>query len=176
MRVLVCVSGASGAGLGVKLFEALKTHADEAFLCLSDGAKEVLKREELKFFDDSEIWQGPASGSFGVEVTFVVPCSMNTLAKIACGIGDNLTTRAASVALKERKKLIIAPREMPIHQIHLEQMAKLSGMGVFIAPPMLAYYAQSSTLEDVERFLIGRWMDLAGIKNEMYKKWDNEDE
>jgi len=172
MKILVCISGASGAGLGLKLHKELSKTDNEIFMVVSDSAKEVLKYEENSVsYPNNEIWAPPASGSFGVEATMVVPCSMNTLAKVACGISDNLITRAAAVALKERKKILLAPREMPFSQIHLEQMSRLSSMGVIIAPPMLAYYGEQKTLEDAENFLIGRWMDFIGVPNNLYKKW-----
>ena len=173
MKILVCVSGASGAVLGTRLFEELKSREKETFLVLSNSSKEVLKHEQnIVDFGNDEIWAPPASGSFGVDVTLIVPCSMNTLAKIGCGIADNLITRAAAVAIKERKKLLIAPREMPLSQIYLEHMTKLSSMGVIIAPPMLAYYGEQKTLLDAENFLIGRWMELVGVQNSLYKKWN----
>lgn len=172
MRVLVCISGASGASLGLKLHSEIKQSGNEVFLIVTNSAKSVLRFEEsVNFFDNDSIWEGPASGSFGIDATLVVPCSMNTLAKIGCGISDNLVTRSCAVALKEQKKLLIAPREMPLTNIYLEHMLKLSSLGAIVAPPMLAYYGDQKTLEDAENFLIGRWMDLIGIKNGLYKKW-----
>jgi 4-hydroxy-3-polyprenylbenzoate decarboxylase len=97
---------------------------------------------------------------------------MNTLAKISLGIADNLITRAAQVAIKEKKKLIIAPREMPFSEIYLEHMLKLSRIqNVIIAPPVLAYYNEPKNINDIEMFLIGKWFDLAGIKNDFFKRW-----
>jgi 4-hydroxy-3-polyprenylbenzoate decarboxylase len=104
----------------------------------------------------------------------VTPCSINTLSKIAHGIADNLITRVAAVAIKERKKLLLAPREMPLSSIALENMLKLSQIGAIIAPPMLAYYSEQQSLEEMENFIIGRWLDLAGIKNSLYKRWGDE--
>lgn len=102
----------------------------------------------------------------------ITPCSMNTLAKIACGIADNLITRAASVMIKERRTLVLAPREIPFSPIALENMHKLSMMGVIIAPPVLAYYGEQNTLEAMENFMIGKWFDLLGIDNDLYKRWN----
>lgn len=171
MKAVVCISGASGAKLGIRLYEELKKE-HEAFLIISDAAKKVLLSEEG--YDDMGIEAPPSSGSFGTDVTFVTPCSMNTLAKIAHGIADNLTTRVAAVAIKERKKLLLAPREMPLSPIALENMLKLSQIGAIIAPPMLAYYSEQQSLEGMEEFIIGRWLDLAGIKNSLYKRWGDE--
>jgi 4-hydroxy-3-polyprenylbenzoate decarboxylase len=97
---------------------------------------------------------------------------MNTLAKIACGIADNLITRAAAVMIKERRTLVLAPREIPFSPIALENMHKLSMMGVIIAPPVLAYYGDQEDLESMENFMIGKWFDLLGIENNLYKRWN----
>ena len=98
---------------------------------------------------------------------------MNTLAKIACGIADNLITRAAAVMIKERRTLVLAPRGIPFSPIALENMHKLSMMGVIIAPPVLAYYGDQEDLESMENFMIGKWFDLLGIKNDLYKRWSD---
>jgi 4-hydroxy-3-polyprenylbenzoate decarboxylase len=156
--------------LGLKLYSLIPSEY-ERYLILSDNAKTVLEKEENIFLND-DISAPPASGSFGIDVTFIVPCSMNTLAKIALGIADNLITRAAQVAIKEKKKLIIAPREMPFSEIYLEYMLKLSKIqNVIIAPPVIAYYNKPETIEDIEKFLIGKWFDLAGIENKLFKRW-----
>jgi 4-hydroxy-3-polyprenylbenzoate decarboxylase len=169
-KILVCISGASGASLGLKLYSLIPPEY-ERFLVLSEHAKIVLEKEENIFLND-DIAAAPASGSFGIDVTFIVPCSMNTLAKIALGIADNLITRAAQVAIKEKKKLIIAPREMPFSEIYLEHMLKLSKLqNVIIAPPVIAYYNKPETIDDMEKFLIGKWFDLAGIDNKLFKRW-----
>jgi len=102
----------------------------------------------------------------------IAPCSMNTVAKIACGISDNLITRAAAVMIKEQKKLVIAPREMPFSAIALENMHKLATLGVIIAPPVMGYYSEQQTLNDMEEFMVGKWFDLLGIENNLYKRWE----
>jgi 4-hydroxy-3-polyprenylbenzoate decarboxylase len=96
---------------------------------------------------------------------------VNTLAKISCGIADNLPTRVAAVALKEQRKLLLAPREMPLSAIALENMHKLATLGVIISPPILGYYSDIKTLEDMHKFIIGKWYDALGIKNNLYKRW-----
>jgi len=171
MKILVCISGASGANLGLKLFSSIpKKH--EKFLIVSENAKLVLKKEENIFFD-SDISAPPASGSFQIDITFMIPCSMNTLAKISIGIADNLITRSAAVAIKEKKKLIIAPREMPFSSIHLEHMTKLSKLpNVIIAPPIIGYYSNPTTVDEMEHFLIGKWFDMAGIEHNLFKRWE----
>ncbi|MGB2553455.1 UbiX family flavin prenyltransferase [Campylobacter sp. MOP51] len=195
-KILVAISGASGVNLGVKLAnEIAKT--SECHVIISHNAKLVLSKEEeislednnksselyqiyknlkntAKIYDDSDISASLASGSFGTKASIIAPCSINTLAKIHAGFADTLITRAAAVALKERRKLILGVREMPFSTIALEQMARLSSMGVIIAPPVLGYYADIKSVEDMENFIIGKWLDALGIENQIYKRWGKE--
>ncbi len=171
MKIVVGISGASGAVLGIKTLRALPDTVQK-HLIISDHAKIVLDKEEnLTIHGNDEIWASVASGSYGADAMIITPCSMNTLAKIACGIADNLITRAASVMIKERRTLVLAPREIPFSPIALENMHKLSMLGVIIAPPVLAYYGEQNTLEEMENFMIGKWLDLLGIDNDLYKRW-----
>jgi len=173
MKVLVGITGASTASLGLKLYNLIPPN-HKRYLILTQNAKTVLNKEENIFLED-DISAPPASGSFGIDVMFVVPCSINTLSKIALGLADNLLTRAAQVVIKEKKRLIIAPREMPLSSIHLKYMYELSKLeNVIIAPPIFGYYSQKNSIEDLEYFLIGKWLDLAGIENNLYKRWSNE--
>jgi len=121
--------------------------------------------------DDSDLTAAPSSGSFGIDATIVVPCSINTLAKIHAGFADMLITRAAAVALKERKRLILGVREMPFSTLALEHAAKLSALGAVIAPPVLGYYSGQNSLEDMENFIIGKWLDLLELEHQIYKRW-----
>lgn len=195
-KILVAISGASGVNLGVKLAnEIAKT--SECHVIISHNAKLVLSKEEeislednnksseifqiyknlkntAKIYDDSDISASLASGSFGIKASIIAPCSINTLAKIHAGFADTLITRAAAVALKERRKLILGVREIPFSTIALEQMAKLSSMGVIIAAPVLGYYADIKSVEDMENFIIGKWLDALGIENQIYKRWGKE--
>ncbi len=171
-KIVVAISGASGVNLGLKTLRLLPDTV-EKHLVMSHNSEIVLDKEMhvTQHFNDT-ISASIASGSFGVDAMIIVPCSMNTLAKIACGISDNLITRCASVMLKEQKKLILAPREMPFSAIALENMHKLASLGVVIAPPVMAYYSEQQSLEDMEDFLIGKWFDLLGIENNLYKRWE----
>jgi len=175
MKVLIAISGASGASLGLKALRALP-HDVEKHLIISDHANIVLDKEEgVTLHKDEAIWASVASGSFGIDAMLIIPCSMNTLAKVSVGIADNLITRAASVMIKEQKKLLLAPREMPFSAIALENMLKLSRLGIIIAPPVLAYYSKQQTLEEMEDFMIGKWFDMLNIPNNLYQRWsDNE--
>lgn len=121
--------------------------------------------------DDSDLAAAPSSGSFGIDATIVAPCSINTLAKIHAGFADTLITRAAAVALKERKRLVLGVREMPFSTLALEHAAKLSALGAVIAPPVLGYYSGQNSLEDMENFIIGKWLDLLDIKHRIYQRW-----
>ena len=173
-KIIVAISGASGATLGLKLLEAIAQDPTiEAHFVASQHADVVLQKEQQTHitYNNSDIAAAIASGSFQAEAMIIAPCSMNTLAKISVGIADNLITRAAAVMLKERKKLILAPREMPFSTIALENMQKLSSCGVIIAPPVMAYYSQQQTLQDMENFLIGKWLDLLTIQHNLYKRW-----
>lgn len=171
-KLIVGISGASGVELGIKFIQALPKKI-EKYVIISEHAKVVFEKEENIFLlDDENIGAISASGSFKSDAMVIIPCSMNTLAKIAYGIADNLLTRSASVMIKEKRPLLLAPREMPFSPIALENMLKLSTFGIHIAPPILGYYADIKTLEDMENFLIGKWFDLLGIEHTLFKRWE----
>jgi len=171
-RLIIGVSGASGAHLAERFIKKLPKSI-ETFVILSDSAKIVLKKEQNQtILDDKNIGAATASGSFKCDAMVIIPCSMNTLAKISSGIADNLLTRTASVMLKENRTLLLAPREMPYSTIVLENMLKLSRLGVIVAPPVSAYYADIKKLRDMEDFFIGKWFDLLGIEHKLFKRWE----
>ena len=171
-RLIIGISGASGVSLAQKFIEKLPKEI-ETFIIASESAKIVLKKEQNQtILNDKDIGAVTASGSFKCDAMVVVPCSMNTLAKISCGIADNLLTRTASVMLKENRPLLLAPREMPFSAIALENMLKLSRLGVTIAPPVSAYYANIKTLDEMEDFFIGKWFDLLNIEHNLFKRWE----
>jgi 4-hydroxy-3-polyprenylbenzoate decarboxylase len=172
LKIVVATSGASGVNLGLKTLELLPDSVEKHFI-MSKNSQIVLHKEmkNITTHNNDNIAASIASGSFGVDAMIIAPCSMNTLAKIACGISDNLITRCASVMIKEHKKLILAPREMPFSAISLENMHKLASLGIIIAPPVMAYYSEQQTLDEMENFIIGKWFDLLGIENNLYKRW-----
>jgi 4-hydroxy-3-polyprenylbenzoate decarboxylase len=175
LKIVVASSGASGVNLGLKAIKLLPEDIEKHFI-MTKNSKVVLDSENgIKIHDNEDISASIASGSYGVDAMLIAPCSMNTLAKIACGISDNLVTRAAAVMIKEHKKLILAPREMPFSAIALENMQKLATLGVFIAPPVMGYYSDQTTLEDMENFMIGKWFDLLEIENNLYKRWKTDE-
>jgi len=171
-KIVVAITGASGVELGKKFVEYLPSNI-EVHIIVSNNALTVesFENKKVTLHDSHNIASSISSGSFGVDATVIIPCSMNTLAKVACGIADNLPSRVASVALKEQKKLLLAPREMPFSAIALENMHKLASLGVIIAPPVMAYYAEVKNLEDMEKFIIGKWYDVLGIENTLYQRW-----
>lgn len=173
-KIIVGISGASGAHIGFNVLKNLPADMHK-HLVLSEHAKVVLDKEmDIKQYSNSDIGASIASGSYGADIMMVTPCSMNTLAKIACGIADDLITRAAAVMIKENKTLLLAPREMPFSAIALENMLKLSRLGVIIAPPVAAYYADTKSIDEMEDFFIGKWFDLLDIEHNLYKRWSSE--
>ena len=170
-KLIIGISGASGVNLGEKFINHLPKEI-EVFIIVSDNSKIVMRKENSKILNNEDIGAITASGSFKTDGMIIVPCSMNTLAKISCGIADNLLTRTAAVMLKENRPLLLAPREMPFSAIALENMLKLSNLGVMIAPPVNAYYANIKTLDEMEDFFIGKWFDLLGIKHDLFKRWE----
>ena len=172
MKIVVASSGASGVNLGLKTLKLLPNEIEKHFI-MTENSEVVLDKEmNLTTHKNEDISASIASGSFGTDAMIIAPCSMNTLAKIACGISDNLVTRCAAVMIKEHKKLILAPREMPFSAIALENMQRLATLGVIIAPPVMAYYSEQQTLDEMENFIIGKWFDLLNIENNLYKRWE----
>lgn len=182
MRVIVGISGATGAIYGIRLLEVLRDLEVETELIISEwGARNVRIEtsydiEEVKALatvthpiDDQAA--AVSSGSHRVDAMFVVPCSMRTLACIATGTGDNLVHRSADVVLKERKPLVLATRETPLNEIHLENMLKLSRMGVSIMPPMPAFYNRPESLQDLIDHFVARLLDQVGLETDLTKRW-----
>ena len=174
LKLVLGISGASGVSLAKKFILYLPKNI-ELYVVISKNSLKVdlfeNKKQDFKIYDNSEIESSISSGSFQVTTTAIIPCSMNTLAKISYGISDNLITRVASVAIKEKKILLLAPRELPFSSIALENMTRLSKLGVIISPPILGYYSKINSLEDIEKFIIGKWYDSLNIEHSLYKRW-----
>ena len=179
--VLVAITGASGVNLAVTLLKQLKEHRKSTELIITEVAKKIIKIEtehdvadiiELsdKYYEVDDLTAGPASGSYKNNIMVIIPCSMKTLAAIANGYADNLITRAADVIIKERRKLILVVRESPFSAIHLENMLKLSRLGVIIAPPIPSYYIKPKNIEELNEYFIGRILDQMGIESGI-KRW-----
>lgn len=181
------VSGASGIILAKKALRWLVQMGHEVHLVPSKAAlltasielgeqKDFLSdlpdplAEQVKIYRNSDLTAPFASGSFRVEGMLIIPCSMGSLAAIATGLGDNLLRRAADVMLKERRRLVMVPRETPLSEIHLENMLKLTRMGAVMLPPVPAWYNEPQSLHDVENGIVGRALDLLGLEPH-YKRW-----
>lgn len=182
MRLIVAITGATGAIYGIRLLEVLKEKGLETHLILSRWAEETIKMETswtveavrklaTAFYFEGDLGAALASGSFRHQGMIIVPCSMKTLASIAHGLAINLITRAADVTLKEGRKLILVPRETPLNSIHLENMLRLARLGAVILPPMPAFYHRPQTLQDIVDHLIGRILDQLDIEHGLYQRW-----
>src|SRR5674476_1022820 len=184
-RLIVGITGATGAIFGIRLLEALKNTEVETHLVLSKWAIQTIEHETtytakqvraLATVDHSEGNMGAtiSSGSFVTEGMVVAPCSMRSLAAIAHGTGDHLIHRAADVILKERRKLVLVTREMPLSDVHLENMLKLSRMGVTIMPPMPAFYNRPTSLDDMIDHVVARILDQFGVPAEFARRWNGQ--
>ena len=182
MRVVVGISGGSGAIYGISLLKVLRELDIETHLVVSTMGEYVMEHEcgirleEIKklatFSYDNRDFTAPiASGSFKIQSMVVIPCSMKTLSSIANGFSENLLSRAADVTIKEGRKLILVPRETPLSPIHLENMLKLSRIGVNIFPACPGFYNHPESIEDIVANLVGRILDLMGIDNQIFKRW-----
>lgn len=182
MKVVVGISGGSGAIYGLSLLKALKELNIETHLVVSTMGEYVMEHEtgvdleglkELAtYYHDNKNFAAPiSSGSFKVDKTVIIPCSMKTLAGVANGFSDSLLSRACDVAIKEERQLILVPRETPLSAIHLENMLKLSKMGVTIFPPTPGFYNHPETLEDIVLNMTGRILDMMDIDNTLINRW-----
>lgn len=185
-RLVVGMSGASGAILGIELLKFLKENTEwEAHLVISRGAEETILQEttykvkELgaladKVYSIKDIGASIASGTFKTEGMIILPCSMKTLAGIASGYSDNLLLRAADVTIKEKRKLILAVRETPLSTIHLRNMLTLSELGAYIIPPMVTYYNKPESIEDMNHHIVAKILDKFDIEVDGFKRWGEE--
>jgi len=130
-----------------------------------------IRGANLHYFREDNLSASIASGSAKVDAMIVIPCSMKSLSGIACGYANNLVERAADVMLKERRALILVPRETPLNSIHLRNMLVLSEMGVKIIPAMPAFYSHPETMDDLVNFVVGKVLDSLGIENNLFRRW-----
>lgn len=181
MKLIVAVTGASGLIYALSFLKAARKHDIETLLIITESARKVAKHEikdiELltklasRTFEPNELTASIASGSFKVDGMVIVPSSMKTISALAHGYADNLVTRAADVQLKERRPLIIVPRETPLHASHLENMAKLSRLGAIILPAMPGFYHKPNSIKELVDFISGKILDQLGVENKLYKRW-----
>lgn len=173
MKVLIGITGASGITYARRLLEVLNEKGIDTDCIASKAAKKIAKHEGVKFdcMSEDNIEAQFASGSFHVDAMVIVPCSMKTLSAVATGYASNLITRSADVMIKEGRKLVLVPRETPLSPIHLENMLKLSRIGVTILPAMPAFYPMPEKVEDMVDFIVGKILDNLGVENNMFKRW-----
>ena len=176
MKIVIAISGASGAIIGIKLLEVLKR---KGYLIISKNARKIIEYETSyslseiekmakKVYDNRDLTADISSGTNKFDALVIVPCSISTLSKIANGIADNLITRVAAVALKERRKLIAVPRETPLSTISLKNMYELSKMGAIILPVSPPFYIKPTKIEDIVNYMVGKILDLLGVENDLY--------
>ncbi|MDR3673001.1 MAG: UbiX family flavin prenyltransferase [Holophaga sp.] len=182
-RLVVGISGASGAILGIELLQAMRAIPDwETHLVVSDGARRTIALEtpyalkavaELatRFHPVEDVGALIASGTFRTCGMVVVPCSMKTVAGIASGYADNLLLRAADVTLKERRPLVLVPRETPLNRVHLRNLLTVAELGAVILPPMLTFYTRPAGIEDMTRHVVGRILDVFGLELPGFRRW-----
>jgi 4-hydroxy-3-polyprenylbenzoate decarboxylase len=180
-KIVVAITGASGAIYAKLLLEklqALQSQLNEVAIVMSDNAKQVWRTEldnedydhlPYKIYAKQDFMAPFASGSARFDTMVIVPCSMGTLSRIAGGISDDLITRAADVILKERRKLILVARDMPLNLIHIRNMQTVTEAGGIICPAIPSYYSKPKTVEEVAMTVVNRVIDLIGLVNESYR-------
>ena len=185
MKIIVAITGATGAIYGVRILERLREAGAETHLVISRwGARTLLhetrySREQVEalatvHYAPGDMGAAISSGSFRTDGMVIAPCSAKTLAAVAHGFGENLVHRAADVVLKERRKLVLVVREAPLSDIHLENMLKLSRMGSVVLPPMPAFYNHPRTVDDVVEHTVSRVLDQFGLDAGGVERWSGE--
>jgi 4-hydroxy-3-polyprenylbenzoate decarboxylase len=194
-QIVVAITGASGSIYGLRLTEELLRAEHRVVLLLSRAGLDVLRYEtglewegppsarkqlmrdyfggskRLEHYDEKDLFAPVASGSSAPDAVVVAPCSMGTAGRLAAGSGESLIDRVADVALKERRPLILVPRETPLSQIHLENLLRLARAGAQILPAMPAFYHKPKTLEEAVDFVVGKILDSLGIRHKLFQRW-----
>jgi 4-hydroxy-3-polyprenylbenzoate decarboxylase len=180
--LVVAITGASGVVYGERLLQVLRKRKVETHLVISKAAEKVIEHElettkraleklASCVYDVEDLRAPIVSGSFKTDGMVVIPCSMKTLAGIAHGYSENLILRAADVTLKEKRKLILVPRETPLNVVHLKNMLDLASQGVFIVPAMPAFYHRPEKIRDLVDFVVGKVLSLLDIEHQLFKPW-----
>lgn len=187
-KIIIGITGASGSAYFLRVMEVLSQQELEIHLVASDQGRKVLtyetgvileeqaqlwnkNRADIILEDNENLFSPVASGSFRCDAMVILPCSMSTVAEIAGGITKTLLTRAADVMIKERRRLVLVPRETPLSTIHLKKMAELSQLGVTILPAMPGFYGHPQTLDEIIGFVAGKVLDSLEIENDCYQRW-----
>lgn len=182
MRIVVAITGASGVIYAIRLLKELKKVNVETHLVISKVAEDIIEHEtDYKVedvisiadycYDEMDLTAKINSGSFYFDTAIVIPCSMKTLSSISNGYADNTISRVADVTLKERRRLIVVPRETPLRTVHLENMTRISKEGGIILPAMPAFYHNPESIDDQINFIIGKIFDILQIDNNLFTKW-----
>lgn len=182
MRLVIGMTGSTGAIYGVRALEVLKDCKVETHLIVTEWAKkclametdytiEYVKKLATTYSDDANLAASISSGTYKTDGMIVIPCSMKTLSSIANGYDETLVARAAGVTLKEARKLVLVPRETPLTAINLENMLKLARLGVIILPPVPGFYTKPKSIEQIIDHTVGKCLDQFDIEHDLYKRW-----
>ena len=181
-KIVVGITGASGSVYAVRLIDVLRELGIEVHAVITDSGQRVLDyecgvtMEELSrcvdvLYPNVDVGAAIASGSFRMDAMVVLPCSMKTAGAIAHGVTDDLLTRAADVTLKEGRRLLLVPRETPMHEIHLENLLRLARAGAVVMPAAPGFYHRPETLDDLINMMVGKILDRLGIEAELFTRW-----
>jgi 4-hydroxy-3-polyprenylbenzoate decarboxylase len=198
-HMVLAITGASGSVYGLRLGGELLKAGYRLTILISKAGFDVIRHEsgldwrgsgqettsrlkdyfhdhgqQLEYYAEDNLFAPVASGSSAPDAMVICPCTMGTLSRIACGNSGNLLERCADVVLKERRSLVVVPRETPLNDIHLENMLRLSRMGARIVPAMPAFYNKPESVEDMVRFVVGKAMDALGLEHNLYRRWGEE--
>lgn len=188
-KIIVGITGASGSIYGKRIIEELAIN-NEVHIIASEQGEKVFNYEigvdfkdflsnictktgSIYNYEPNDMFALVASGSNKYDAMVIAPCSMGTLSKIANGISDNLLIRSADVCIKEKRQLLLVPRESPLNSIHLENMLKLSKLGIDIFPPMPQFYSKPTTIEQLVDMTVGRILNIIGVESDLLYKWNN---
>lgn len=189
-KIVIGITGASGSIYAKRLIEVLVQQGIWVHVIATEKGRQVFRYElsldlatwvtelnitypNVKLENHQNLFAGVASGSYGFDAVVILPCSMGTLAEISHGLSRNLLTRAADVALKEGRKLIVVPRETPFNTIHLENMTRLSKVGAAIIPAMPGFYHHPKTMDDLVNFVVGKILSYLNIDHHLFKSWED---
>ena len=189
-KIVIGITGASGSIYAKRMIEVLASQNINVHVISTDTGKKVFHYEmgikleswilelqktypHVKLEDNQNLFAGVASGSYGFDAVIILPCSMGTMAEISHGLSSNLLCRAADVALKESRDLIIVPRETPLNTIHLENMCHLSKVGAKIIPAMPGFYHHPQTMDDLINFVVGKVLSYLKIEHQLFKTWED---
>lgn len=189
-KIVIGITGASGSIYAKRLIEVLVQQGIWVHVIATEKGRQVFRYElsldlatwvtelnitypNVKLENHQNLFAGVASGSHGFDAVVILPCSMGTLAEISHGLSRNLLTRAADVALKEGRKLIVVPRETPFNTIHLENMTRLSKVGAAIIPAMPGFYHHPKTMDDLVNFVVGKILSYLNIDHHLFKSWED---